>query len=129
MGKPTANVLRRNCQQRLLEGFEQGREGPGLEAAQVGLNFRPGQFNVIEVRRVWGQVEHLCPTRLDQVIMKRLALGLLCLLLTACSFTFQGTKYNAVRYQYGMWMWIERADGTYERWMVNAVSSRITFTM
>jgi hypothetical protein len=52
--------------------------------------------------------------------MKRLVLGLLCLLLTACSFTFQGTEYSAVRYQYGVWVWVERADGTYEQWMLNA---------
>ena len=48
----------------------------------------------------------------------RLALALLCLLLPACSTRFRGTEYNVIRYRASVWIWIDRADGSYEQWML-----------
>ena len=66
MSKPTPNILRRNSKQRLFECLNQIRERASLEATQDRLNFRPRQFNRIEVRRVRRQIDQVCATGLDQ---------------------------------------------------------------
>jgi len=66
MSKPPPNILRRNRQQGLFERLNQIRECSRLEATQDRLNFRPRQFNRIEVGRVRRQIDQVCATRLDQ---------------------------------------------------------------
>ena len=80
MKKPSLNVLGRNRQQCSFKGLDQIWKGTGLKLAQLRLDLpmsparlgrggpvrRPRQFNRIEIRRVWRQIDQVRATRLDQ---------------------------------------------------------------
>ena len=66
MNKPALNILRRNREQRLFERRDQSRKRAGFESAQDRLDFRPRQFNRIEIRRVRRQIDQVRAARLDQ---------------------------------------------------------------
>ena len=66
MSIPVLNILRRNREQRLFERLDQIWKRARFEPAQDCLDFRPRQFNRIEIWRVRRQIDHACATGFDQ---------------------------------------------------------------
>jgi hypothetical protein len=66
MSVPALNILRRNREQRLFERLDQIWKRARFESAQDRLDFRPRQFNRIEIRRVRRQIDQVRATGLDQ---------------------------------------------------------------
>jgi hypothetical protein len=69
--EPAVSVCCGNGRQRLLDRQLQCLPGAGLGSTQEGLELRSGLLNGREIRRVWRQVEQLCPALLNELTDSR----------------------------------------------------------
>src|SRR6266545_6315384 len=67
MSEPILNVGERNRAQGLRQGLDQGFQRTSLGCPQSGLDFRPAQFNRVEVRGIGWQELQTCSPRLNQL--------------------------------------------------------------
>jgi len=67
MSEPILNVSERNRAQRLGQGLHQGVKRASLRRPQSRLDFRPAQFNRVEVRRIGWQELHTCSPCFNQL--------------------------------------------------------------
>src|SRR6266508_4168389 len=67
MSEPILNVSERNRAQGLRHSLYQGFQRASLRGPQGGFDFRPAQFNRVEVRRIRRQKFQACPSGFNQL--------------------------------------------------------------